>query len=1036
MQNKGLVKLFAILFGLVSLYQLSFTFLANKVEDEAAAHATAELEQDNTLDYDKVAQAYLDNAGNEEIMMGITYNKAKANKMNLGLDLKGGINVIIQIAVKDILVGLTNDSQDEVFRKALVRADEIQKDAQETYLESFLTAFEEINAEMPADKKSALNSPNVFATRALETDGITTEASDTKVASVLKDKINESVESAMKVLNERIDQFGVAQPNITRLGKDSGRILVELPGAKDKERVLDLIGTTAQLEFWETYTATEMGGFLGQLNSKLSEKETAKNKNQENPQADADKADDSTSTDSTATNKEESFDNLLGADKVIDSTSNPLRDLMVFDPKHNQAGGPFLATFALKDTAAVNGYLKTPEARSLLTGDRRFTKFVWSKVPKDSSYTNLVALKYNRTGKPKITGDYIERASADFGADGKPVVTMQMDGVGAKLWEEFTGRVYENKSFLAVVLDDIVYSAPSCSNGAISGGNTEISGNFLIPETQDLASVLQAGKLPAKVNIVQAEVVGPSLGKAAISSGTKSFIIALSLVLIWMMFYYGRAGLFADIALAFNILLIFGFLASLKAALTLPGIAGIVLTIGMSVDANVLIFERIREELNLGKSQMDAIKDGFSNALSSILDANITTGLTGIILFIFGTGPIKGFATTLLIGIFTSLFTAIFITRLLIHWYVKNGKNKLDFATPMTKNWFRNLRINFLKKRKVAYIISGVLIIAGIGSLFTNKLNYGIEFEGGSSYIIKLEKSFDTEKLTNDFKGAFIDNKNLEILPEIKTIGNATENKLKFDLKAFDSKETYEDDIQAEQALLNKIFEGFKEYLPEGYTLDQFSVDDPQKSPYGVGSSYKVVESISDDYKANSLWAVLGSLFVVFLYILFRFKWWQFSLGAVAAVFHDVLIVLGIFSLTYKFLPFSMEINQAFIAAILTVIGYSLNDTVVVFDRIREYYNKNEDWAFGKTVNRALSSTLSRTLNTSFTTLIVLLIIFTFGADSLRGLIFALIIGVLVGTYSSLFIATPVMFDTVGKKELQRDKVEEEEEEETTDTQP
>jgi SecD/SecF fusion protein len=881
----------------------------------------------------------------------------------------------------------------------------MQKNAQETYLESFIAAFEKVNAE--SNNSSSLNSPNVFATRALESEGITTDATDAKVAGVLKVKINEAVESAMKVLTERIDQFGVVQPNITRLGKDSGRILIELPGAKDESRIIEILSQTAQLEFWETYTYQEMAGFLNQTNLKLKEKFSATNK----------------VTDSIAA--DESANALLGA-KEIDSTLNPLEDLFVFD-KHAQIGGPNLATVAIKDTAAVNSYLKSAEARSLLTGEKRFTRFVWSKVPKDSLYTNLIALKYNRTGEAEVTGDMIDRASADFGPSGMPVVSMQMNGVGAKLWEGFTDKVYQNKSFLAVVLDNTVYSAPSCSNGKISGGSTEISGTFSITETEDLANILQAGKLPAKAEVIQSEVVGPSLGKAAIESGMNSFMIALALVLVWMMFYYGKAGAFADIALALNIVLIFGVLASLKAALTLPGIAGIVLTIGMSVDANVLIFERIREELALGKSQMEAIKDGFSNALSSILDANITTGLTGVILFIFGTGPIKGFATTLLIGIFTSLFTAIFITRLLIHWYTGNGKNTLDFATGMTKNWFRNIRVNFLKKRKVAYIISGFLIIAGIGSLFTNKLNYGIEFQGGNSYVIKLEQPFETEALTKAFAGVFVDTKDLEILPEIKTIGADNENKLKLDLKAFTLKEAVVDAQAADKLLKTKLFAALKEYLPANYSEEQFLVDEVD-SPYGIASSYKVVESISDDYKTNSLWAVLGSLLVVFFYILFRFKWWQFSLGAVAAVFHDVLIVLGIFSLTYKFMPFAMEINQAFIAAILTVIGYSLNDTVVVFDRIREYYNKNEEWPFGKTVNRALSSTLSRTLNTSFTTLIVLLIIFFFGADSLKGLIFALIIGVLVGTYSSLFIATPVMFDTVGKKELQRDKIEEEEE--------
>tara|TARA_R100001369_G_scaffold61415_3_gene88317 strand:- start:1424 stop:3205 length:1782 start_codon:yes stop_codon:yes gene_type:complete len=575
-----------------------------------------------------------------------------------------------------------------------------------------------------------------------------------------------------------------------------------------------------------------------------------------------------------------------------------------------------------------------------------------------------------------------------------------MNGKGAKIWEEMTGRAYQQQSTIAIVLDDVVYSAPSSTSGAISGGRTEISGSFTVAEGQDLANVLRAGKLPASADIIQSEVVGPSLGQEAIDSGLMSFVIALLFVLVWMIFYYGRAGAYADVALVVNILFIFGILAGLGAVLTLPGIAGIVLTIGISVDANVLIFERIREELAKGKSQKDSIKDGFNNALSSILDANITTGLTGLILLVFGTGPIKGFATTLLIGIATSLFTAIFITRLFIDGYGKNGKS-LAFSTPITKKWFQNVNVNFLKKRKIAYVISAVIIAVGLGSLFTQGLDQGVDFVGGRTYTVRFDKDVDANEIEQDLIATFES-------AEAKTLG--ANNQLKITTKYKVEETSTEVDNEIQEMLYNSL----KQNLPQGMTYEDFKQESSDKEA-GLMSNYKVSPTIADDIKQASVWAVLGSLLVVFLYILLRFRRWQFSLGAVAAVFHDVLIVLGIFSLTYKFMPFNMEIDQAFIAAILTVIGYSLNDTVVVFDRIREYFNENEQWPMSKIINSALSSTLSRTLNTSLTTLIVLLAIFIFAAP-LRGFMFSLIIGVVVGTYSSLFIATPVMFDTVKKR--------------------
>ena len=582
---------------------------------------------------------------------------------------------------------------------------------------------------------------------------------------------------------------------------------------------------------------------------------------------------------------------------------------------------------------------------------------------------------------------------------------MQMDSRGARIWESMTGKAFKEASNIAIVLDDIVYSAPGVSSGPIAGGRSEITGNFTLNEAIDLANVLRAGKLPASAEIIQSEIVGPSLGQEAIEAGIYSFIIALIFVLGWMIFYYGSSGIYADIALILNILLIFGILAGLGAVLTLPGIAGVVLTIGISVDANVLIFERVREELSKGKGIRKAIADGFNNALSSILDANITTGLTALILFIFGTGPIKGFATTLLIGIGTSLFTAIFITRILVDSRNEKGKD-VSFSTKATKGLLSNINISFLQRRKVAYIVSSILILVSLASLTFQGLNQGVDFVGGRSYTVRFEQPVNPTEigavLSNEFGSA-----------EAKTFGE--DNQLKITTK-------YKVDVEGiavDEEIQNKLFTALQSYLPDGMSYDNFVNGSSQKE-IGIMSSIKVGPTIADDIKSNSFLAVIGSLIVVFLYILLRFQKWQFSLGAVVAVFHDVLIVLGIFSITYTFMPFSMEINQAFIAAILTVIGYSLNDTVVVFDRIREFLAEHTKWEFNTTVDAALNSTLSRTLNTSLTTLIVLLAIFIFGGESIRGFMFALIIGVLVGTYSSVFIATPVMYDTQKKKALEQ----------------
>ena len=993
MQNKGLVKLFALLFGLVSIYQLSFTFKANQIErnaEEIAINKIPETEDDYRAKRSIEEASYLESIATDTVYnIGIAkfnYNDVKSKAMNLGLDLKGGINVILQVSVKDILKGLANHTKDPVFNKALEDASELQKNSQNTYLEDFFVAFDAIKGD------TKLASPDIFYTKALdgEIDGTMT---DDETKEVIRTKIDESIVSAFEVLRKRIDEFGVTSPNIQRLGS-SGRILVELPVVKDVERATGLLQSTAQLEFWDVYKGEQFFGFLGQANEVLKDIVEVDKDAEEIKSEDTEDATDS------------QIDELLG-DATTDSTTvatvNPLLDL-IRGPGYQ--GGPVIAKFEIKDKATVLDYLNRPEVRSLLPAEQRYAKFVFGKPEKDSELIDLYALIGNRDNIPELSGAVVTDARNQFGPTGKSEVSMQMNAKGAKIWEEMTGRAFNQGSQIAIVLDNIVYSAPGVTTGPISGGNSSISGDFTLNEAVDLANVLRAGKLPASADIIQSEVVGPSLGQEAIDSGTTSFLIALALVLLWMIFYYGKAGVFADIAMMLNILLIFGILSGLGAVLTLPGIAGIVLTIGMSVDANVLIFERIREELVKGKGQKEAIQDGFSNALSSILDANITTGLTALILFIFGTGPIKGFATTLLIGIGTSLFTAIFITRLLVDWYANRG-GKLDFSTAITKNLFRNINIEFLKKRKVAYIISGAFILFSLGSLFTNSLDQGVDFVGGRTYQVRFAQDVSASEITKTLSDAFGS-------ADAKTFGDANQLKITTKYKVNDTGAEVDEEIR------KSLYTALVPHL-EGVSYEDFISDSDTKS-VGLMKYYKVSPTIADDIKKASFWAILGSLIVVFLYILLRFKKWQYSLGAVAAVFHDVLIVLGIFSLTYKFMPFNMEIDQAFIAAILTVIGYSLNDTVVVFDRIREFFNEHTSWEFQRVVDTSLSSTLSRTLNTSLTTLVVLLSIFIFGGDSIRGFMFALIVGVIVGTYSSLFIATPIMYDTVQKLEDKKKK--------------
>ncbi|MBT3543629.1 protein translocase subunit SecDF [Flavobacteriaceae bacterium] len=984
MQNNSLIRVFGILFALVSIYQLSFTFIASNVENQADIFAEQTISEDvpNYLEVrDQRAIAYLDSIGNNSLYGFTTYNDAKDKELNKGLDLKGGINVILQISIRDILSGLAENTRNPIFNKALDEADILQKSTDDPYIESFFNAFDAVKS------GEKLASPDIFANRTLS-DEINFDMTDQETQVVVRRKIDESIVSAFEVLRKRIDKFGVTQPNIQRLGT-SGRILVELPGAKDVERVQNLLQSTAQLEFWETYKNDELITFLVEANQYL------KTTNDKSKAVVEEEKDDASEIDDLLAD-------VSAQDSISASGSNPILDRIV---GQGFQGGPVLAQFASRDSELILDYLNQPQVRKLLPSEYRYIQFAWGKPVANSDVVELYALKSNRDNLAPLSGGVVVDALQTFDQVGNAAVSMQMDSRGARIWESMTGKAFKEASNIAIVLDDIVYSAPGVSSGPIAGGRSEITGNFTLNEAIDLANVLRAGKLPASAEIIQSEIVGPSLGQEAIEAGIYSFIIALIFVLGWMIFYYGSSGIYADIALILNILLIFGILAGLGAVLTLPGIAGVVLTIGISVDANVLIFERVREELSKGKGIRKAIADGFNNALSSILDANITTGLTALILFIFGTGPIKGFATTLLIGIGTSLFTAIFITRILVDSRNEKGKD-VSFSTKATKGLLSNINISFLQRRKVAYIVSSILILVSLASLTFQGLNQGVDFVGGRSYTVRFEQPVNPTEigavLSNEFGSA-----------EAKTFGE--DNQLKITTK-------YKVDVEGiavDEEIQNKLFTALQSYLPDGMSYDNFVNGSSQKE-IGIMSSIKVGPTIADDIKSNSFLAVIGSLIVVFLYILLRFQKWQFSLGAVVAVFHDVLIVLGIFSITYTFMPFSMEINQAFIAAILTVIGYSLNDTVVVFDRIREFLAEHTKWEFNTTVDAALNSTLSRTLNTSLTTLIVLLAIFIFGGESIRGFMFALIIGVLVGTYSSVFIATPVMYDTQKKKALEQ----------------
>ena len=994
MQNKGLITAFAIALGLASLYQLSFSWVANGVASDAEEFSAGD---------SKVKAAYLDSMMTQEVypMLGYTYAEVKKREMNLGLDLKGGMNVILEVSVKDVLKGIVANAQDPMFIQAITNTDAAQSQGQDNYLNTFFTEFDKLSAETGGGRM--LSDASLFGTPEM-TDKVGFNAANDAVQAEIRRDVEAAIANVFTVLRARIDQFGVVQPNIQRL-EGTGRILVELPGVKDPARVQKLLQSTAELQFWNMYEGAEVLPFLVNVNQRMRDLVEAE-------KTEAPEATESFDDFSIAGTEEEGDSTTTESDSTdVLSDNNPFFE--IFRPMVSETGqplqGPRVGYALVRDTAKVNAMLRRPEIMQIMNQELRNAKFLWSNKPEPGSdIITLLAIKTNREGTPELDGGVIVDARPDLDEYNRNIVTMAMNGTGAQKWQRLTAEAAAQnpKRSVAVVLDNYVYSYPQVQN-EIAGGRTQITGNFTAEESSDLANILRAGKLDAPARIIQADVVGPSLGKEAISDSINSFIIALLLVLIYMYFYYSGAGLVANLALLVNMFFIFGILNSFGAVLTLPGMAGIVLTIGMAVDANVIIFERIREELRLGKGLRAALVDGYKNSNSAIIDANVTTLIVGIILYSFGTGPIRGFATTLIIGILTSLFSALFISRVVFERRLGNKKN-VAFSTKTTANWYTNINFDFLSKRRLAYIVSSVVIVIGLASLFTKGLNLGVDFVGGRSFQVRFDQSVEVSEVAESLSEVLVDAEGNTFTPVVKTLGESNQVIITTNYRIDETGPTVDEDIT------NKLYAGVSGFFSEEISREDFFTDETEEA-IGLVGSRVVGPTIADDIKTGAVYSIIFSLIVVFLYILGRFRKWQFSLGAVAALLHDVLFVLGLFSILDGVLPFQLEVDQAFIAAILTVIGYSLNDTVVVFDRIRENMGSRKA-NFEAGVNKSLNQTLSRTFNTSLTTFFVLLVIFLFGGEVIRGFMFALLVGVVVGTYSSLFIATPVMFDASKEK--------------------
>lgn len=992
MQNKGFVRVLAVALILVCSFYLSFSFVTNHYSTKAEEYA-----QGNSGKY----YNYLDSISTEKVWLGYTLKECREKEINLGLDLKGGMNVILEISVPDIVKTLANNNTSPNFQKAITVALAKQANSQSDFLTLFEQSFMEIDPNVRLS--------TIFSTFELK-DKISLSSSNAEVMKVLREEVDAAVSNSFNILRTRIDRFGVVQPNIQRL-ENSGRILVELPGIKEPARVRKLLQGTANLEFWETYEVSEIAQSFMTANDVLKSMEAGN-------AVDTAKVD-TTKAVAAKSTKQSAMDSLAAAmsgakkagddakvDKAQVAKENPLLGLLRVNIMQNgqAAPGANVGVAHYSDTAKINQMLSSARVKELFPRDLSL-KWGVKAIDDKEQYFELYAIKVtNRDGKAPLEGDVITDANSDFGQHSSYAnVSMQMNPDGASIWARLTeqniGRC------IAIVLDGYVYSAPRV-NDKIAGGRSEISGNFTVEEAKDLANVLKSGKMPAPARIVQEDVVGPSLGQEAIENGFASFAIAFALVLIYMIFFYGTVpGLVADAALLLNVFLLLGILASFKAVLTLPGIAGIVLTLGMAVDTNVLIYERIREELRAGKGLVKSVQEGYQHASSAIVDANLTTIITGVVLFVFGTGPIKGFATTLIIGIITSLITGFVLSRIAFEAIVLKDKYKnLSFTTNITKNWFHNTKIRFIENRKIGYTISAVLILASCVSFAVRGLNQGIDFSGGRNYVIRFDAPVNTESVKTMLRGAF-DGQTPGVIAVKSNDAANSDNRVRIstNYKIEDGSPSVDSEIEG------RLYKGLKPLLAEGVTQADFVSAQ-------ILSSQKVGPTVADDIKVSAIWAVVLAILAIGLYILIRFKNVAFSVGGIASLSHDALIVLGLYSLLYSIMPFSLEIDQAFIAAILTVIGYSINDTVIIFDRVREYRALYPNRDIKTTIDDGLNSTLARTFNTTFTTAIVLVAIFIFGGESIRGFIFALLIGIVVGTYSSLFVAVPLAHDILDRK--------------------
>ena len=1047
MQNKGAIRTIAIIFALIFIYQLSFTLVTNRVENKAAKYAEAEAtklangdESQFSLLKDEKETYYLDSMSNVNVynllVKKYTYRDAKEREINLGLDLKGGMNVTLEVSVKDIVKALSGNSQDPTFLKAMDIATQRQEKSEGDFVTLFGQAFEE------ADPNARLASIFLYE---FKDKGITVNSSNSDVLKVLKEECDGAVDRSYQILGTRIDRFGVAQPNIQKM-ENTGRILVELPGIKDPKRVRKLLQGTAQLEFWETYNFSEIQQYLMDANTKLAQTHKAMSALEETETvaedaevqeadstmiADADTtavaAADSTANDDLLGQLNESTDEEVAEEETDDqfAENNPLfAKLMVMNGNTARVG-----MAQVKDTAAINQMLA--ETKNLFP---RNLKLAWTVKPESLSgndgekveVLDLVALKMSRDNKCALGGEVITDARQDYGQGNQVEVTIQMNPEGAKAWKRLTGENIGKQ--IAIVLDDYVYSYPVV-NGEIPNGRSSISGGGMtIEEAQDLANILKAGKLPAPARILEEQVVGPSLGKEAVQKGMWSMVFAFILVLVYMMFFYKKAGFVADVALLVNVFFLFGVLACLGSVLTLPGIAGIVLTLGMAVDSNVIIFERIKEEIKAGKGVKTAIADGYKNAYSAIIDGNVTTLITGIILIILGTGPVHSFAVTLCIGILTSLFTSIFISRLIFDRML-NKEREISFSTAWTRNFLQDKHYNFIDLRKTSFIICGIFLVVSLASLGIRGLNLGIDFQGGRNYVVQFDdpsiKVEDVREALAESKVAIDANAIHSALemredqevegwstPEVKTYGTNGQVKIttKFLIK---------NDSPAVDSVIQVIlYENLMGLYNNNLTMSQFSSED---ETVGILSTQKVGATIASDVTRKSIIAIIVALALMFIYIAIRFKKWQYGVASIMALTQDTIIVLGMYSLFYNVLPFTMEVDQSFIAAVLTVIGYSINATVVIFDRIRENVSLHPKTSWRDNMNNAVNSTLTRSFNTSGSTLVVLLAIFIFGGDTIRGFIFALLVGVLAGTFSSVFLSSPFAYVLMGgnKKDKQ-----------------